>query len=213
MLERRRKEIYTYLDQKEILDQVLDNALSVKFHESDMYPRTEEIQDLLSIADKAISNTDESLIFIELQLVLFLTIIQGLSLSQALSLNMDMWNSLEGLQYRGKDLLVSTKNLYCSQLVARLDKTENSSDKIFSLLDSSNTLQCLNLLLVMNGYEYVMSERKLMILFGRFLYLRHGQIRSIREFLKLYYQCDSHIELFVQLKLVDTVHYNTMMRN
>ncbi len=51
------------------------------------------------------------------------------------------------------------------------------------------------------------------ILFGRMLYQKHGQIDDIRNFLKEYFRSDSHIELLVDLKLVNSIHYNRMMRN
>jgi hypothetical protein len=65
----------------------------------------------------------------------------------------------------------------------------------------------------MNGIEATMNKNILQICFGRFHYLRSGRIRSVREFLKEYFNCETHIDLLVNLQLVDSIHYNTMLRN
>ncbi len=61
-------------------------------------------------------------------------------------------------------------------------------------------------MLVLNGIESYFDSKKLGLMFGRFLYLTsNGRIKCVREFLKLYYNCDSHIELLVKLRLVESV--------
>lgn len=60
----------------------------------------------------------------------------------------------------------------------------------------------------MNGLNYSLSGTKLKILFGRLLYLRHGRVGSIREFLKDYNHCDSHIDLIPAMSdLVKKIMY------
>jgi len=200
-------------DQISVFEQLISNSVELSFHYSDSYPSQEEIQNILSLADKSIQFSNNNEIFIEIQLILFLTVIHGIRLNQALTLNQRDWSNLENIKYQGQSLTVKSKNRYCNSLVSKINQIRKNDGTLFKVFNRSNTLQFLNLFLIMNGYEYVLTENNLVTIFGRFLYLRHGRIRSIREFLKKYFKCDSHIDLLVELKLVDTVFYNTMMRN
>ncbi|MEQ8554923.1 MAG: hypothetical protein RIC06_25785 [Cyclobacteriaceae bacterium] len=212
MLVRQRYQKHSALDQSIVLDQLINQSAEVTFREQEYFPRREELEDIFSLVEKLIQDSDQEKIFIELQVFLILSIIQGLKFKQVLALSVGDWDKIESLNYSGEGLVIGCKNDYCNALITGLGNKDQDV-LVFQKLNFDNALECLNLLLVMNGYEYVFTKENLPITFGRFHYLRHGSIRGVRDFLKDYFDCDSHIELLVKLRLVDSMHYNTMVRN
>lgn len=209
MLDSRNISHYTVPEQIQLLRGLYNETITVTFNHSDLLPRKEEIDAIISLLDQYITENDENQILIELQLVLVLALIQGMDLNQILQLTHKDWKSL-GRTKQAESLTGGARNKYCDELV---DKLNSDHEHVFGLLKESNVMQILNLFLVINGYEYALTAESLQILFGRYHYLKLGQIKSVREFLKKHFKVDSHIELLVQLKLVNTIHYNTMMRN
>ncbi|MCR9249435.1 MAG: hypothetical protein NXI20_03395 [bacterium] len=206
-----RKQKHRVDDQLQILNQLAKLELSVQFNQNKKLPNQTHLDDILATTHKMMSDTKNELI-IEIQVLLILTIIQGLNLHQALNLILAEWKHLELISYQGTHINILSKNDYCDSLINSLARNTNE-DKVFKILDNKNALECLNLYLVMNGFEFVLTSDSLELSFGRFHYLRNGRIRGVREFLKDYFLCESHLELLVKLRLIDSVHYNTMLRN
>ncbi|MEO9475618.1 MAG: hypothetical protein ABJG41_08785 [Cyclobacteriaceae bacterium] len=202
---------YNVEDQLILLNQVVKGELNVTFEEKLHLPTQSELDDILAMTNQFMINSNEVL-FIEIQVLLFLTIVQGLSLVQAINLKFSNWKELDRFSYEGTKLSITSKNTYCDGIIKILDHNDHN-EKVFRQLNQKNVLNCLNLYLVMNGLEILFTAETLKITFGRFHYLRHGRFRGTREFLKNYFSCDSHIELLVKLKLVDSIFYNTMMRD
>jgi len=204
---------HSFSDQRKALNQLLNDSVEITFvDDCNRLPSKEEIVSLFELVDKMQDEYSSDRLITEIEILLLLTIIQGIDINQSLQLHIDQWEKIELLTYNGTRLYIDSKNQFCDELICSLQKSPKEP-RIFQLLNSSNALKCLNLFLVMNGYEYVVTRSKLKLIFGRFHYLRHGRIRGVREFLMKYFSCDTHIELLVKLRLVDSIHYNTMMRN
>ncbi len=202
---------YCIEDQLSVLKQQLNWGIDVVFEENDKLPDNKDVLEILKLLDDIHLESNEEL-FTELQILLILIVIQGVDINQALNFQIIHSQKIETLFYSGGKLKIISQNSYCQDLIRSMTRTQKSQN-IFQKLNTSNSLNCLNLFLVMNGFEIVLTATKLKLIFGRFHYLRNGRIRGVREFLKEYFSCDSHIDLLVKLRLVDSVHYNTMMRN
>lgn len=198
-------------DQIILLNQVTNGELNVTFEDKLTLPMQTELVDIFNMTGKMINESKNSLI-VEIQVFLFLTVIQGIDAYQAINLLFKDWKHIEQAYYQGTNISIMARNKYCDTLI-KLLRSRDKRDKLFHNLDLKNVFCCLNLYLVMNGFEYVFNPESLRMSFGRFHYLRHGRIRGVREFLKEYFSVESHIELLVKLKLVDSIYYNTMMRN
>ena len=64
----------------------------------------------------------------------------------------------------------------------------------------------LNLFLILNGIETTLSEDKLKIIHGRYRYLSHGNIASVRDELCKNLDAKDYLDLLLKLRLIDSYH-------
>ena len=213
----------SFMEQIHLLDQIASGFLNIEFDSSNNYPSSEKMYSLISdlevkIAKSNFKSITENELLIELQLSILLSLIMGISPRQFFAWNYGDWILCTRKKYIDKKLNIIAKNEYANYLIIKLKLIRKSdlrinSQALFQRLKIETFVTCLNLLLVFYGIETSLSLKRIEFLFGRMLYQKHGQIKDVREFLKDYYNVDSHIELLVDLKLIESLRYNTMMRN
>lgn len=207
--------------QASFIESIMDRSVYVEFVECDHFPTSKQLDDLTSFLHIGISNNDklskELELLTELQILIIQAFIVGVSPLQLTLWTYCDWDDVEQFYYSNKEMRIIGKNMYCDKLIGRLKQyrlTEGRNNtNIFQILNAETILSCINGLLILNGIEATMNLRKIEIFFGRYHYLMSGRIAGIREFLKSYFQVQTHIDLLVELKLVNTIHYSTMLRN
>ncbi len=144
-----------------------------------------------------------------MQILLIYTFIIGLDPEQIMIMKIDDWNNIHELCYKHTQINIP-RNKY---LDAHVNLLKSQCDTLLNQIKTEHLYNTLNLVLIMNGIEATVNKEMLKLCFGRIHYLRHGRIKSVREFLKQFFNCDTHIDLLIKLQLVDSVHYTTMLRN
>lgn len=192
-------------------------SCEIEFQPRYKIPDLNSLNTLLGVLEHNIKNecdTDNLGLLVELQILLIGSVIIGLSPDRILNMNYRDWYNFHNTNYVDTSLKVLGRNSYSDALVRKYRSGSHGLDEsVFVSVTDHYLFQSLSMLFIMNGIETTVNKDLLKLCFGRYHYLKSGRIKTVREFLKEFFRCDSHIELLVKLSLVDSVHYNTMMRN
>lgn len=185
-----------------LLRKLNDNDYSITFNDASAIPSIEAMDHLMKYLDLAIESdhlyTSDKLIVLELQLLFTASIIGGIYPSKLTRLNL---NSV----YIG-NLLDEFK--YVNDLVSKIRaiNDDGSQEEIFTVLKKSLIFDSINLFLVLNGLETTLTENKFRVLHGRYHYMLHGNLSSVRDELCKRFNAENHIDLLVKLGLMDRYH-------
>ena len=180
-----------------LINSVIRNETKIIFKENSEFPTIESLKRVMSYLDESIENSSldffDEILVLELQIILVSSIVVGVS-------PLDLINSeSNGL---GLEKIVKDCN-YVNSLIKKIKCKHTENNNLFKINNTHTVFQNLNLFLILNGIECTISEEKLQILHGRYIYLLYGNLSNVRNKLFSKFNAIDQIDLILKLGLIN----------